>query len=223
MAPTEANAHNAYRLSVKRLITACEDLEGDLPPFNPDEEGERLFLPSIYPRPKNIACNDCATELEALDAAGQAEHVCTHQQLDETGGQNVIGGVDTGARTKVPRLMQRRRQPNSGVIRQDISKLDEKYDTFTVNLSTLATVLDKTEAEGLEEHFLIWGQYCRWLKDRAYCTIDILEAQVANLQKDTVTSEQAETRSGAGNIMDNDGNNMVVQLRLLRLLRPLLT
>ena len=75
------------------------------------------------------------------------------------GGQNATGGEDTGARGKVPRVMLWRRQPNTGVIRQDITKLDDMYDSFTINLSTLATVLGKAEAEDLEEHFLVWARH----------------------------------------------------------------
>ena len=160
MAPSEASARSAYRLAAGRLITACDDLDGHLPPLDP-VEGDTLETPPIFPVPRNVACAKCADELAQLETeAEQADHSCTHDRADDTG----VEGAERGSAKKVT---VRRRHPNAGVIRQDLLTVDDKFDSFTVALSGLASLLEQEDAAEFEDHLVLWTRYRRWLKDRA--------------------------------------------------------
>ena len=172
MAPTtEAAANSAYSLAVNRLVTICNDLDGHLPPFDIQEDDNYdPSLPSVWPRPRLESTTDCAQcveELDQLSAGARDSHICRHNRdHDES----------TDTRTApTQRRSVRRRQPNAGVIRQDIIILDERFEAFTAALAALAAILPRERAIEFEEHLLVWGDYRRWLKDRALTTIDMLE------------------------------------------------
>ena len=183
MAPNEASARSTYRLAAGRLITAFDDLDGHLPPLDP-AEGDILEIPPIFPVPRNVACARCADELAELDAEQQAAHSCTHRQAaDDT-------GVEDGERVGAKKLTIRKRQPNAGVIRQDLIKVEDKFDSFTVALSSLASLLEQEEATEFEDHLIVWIRYRRWLKDRADDTLEMLEAENQNMNRGSHGSDR---------------------------------
>ena len=184
MAPTEYAAHNAYRLAAKRLTTACRDLDGHLPP--PDLE-DLIIIPSLWPtiRVENkTECESCATELDNLDEAQRQVHSCTHRN------ESVSADLRPEVQSKQP---VRRRQPNAGVIRADIVTLDERFESFSVAISALASILLPPEAAHYDGHYITWSDYRRWMKDRAVDAIVLLEpdnsaVQTNMLNPGTVTS-----------------------------------
>ena len=191
MAPSEASARSAYRLAAGRLITACDDLDGHLPPLDP-AEGDTLETPPIFPVPRNIACAKCADELAQLETEEeQAEHSCTHHRADDT-------GVEDAERGSAKKLTVRRRHPNAGVIRQDLLKVDDKFDSFTVALSALASLLGQEDAAEFEDHLVLWTRYRRWLKDRADYTLELLEANNQNVNTGTQASGQSDNLISSG-------------------------
>ena len=172
MAPTEYAARNAYRLAAKRLTTACRDLDGHLPP--PDLE-EIMIIPPLWPtiRLDNTECEACATELDDLDEEQRRSHSCTHRN----------DSVSTDTRSEVqPRQPVRRRQPNAGVIRADIVTLDERFESFSVAISALASLLLPPEAACYDEHYIEWSDYRRWMKDRAVDSLALLEPDNSAVQ-----------------------------------------
>ena len=169
MAPNEAAVRNSYRLATNRLLTACRDLEGHLPPA---ETEDFLEPPSIWPELRHVGaavCERCTEELEQLDEAAREEHTCSHQGDNSTAGARPAEGEKTG-----PKKPVRRRQPNEGVIRSDLQVVDERFEAFVTALSTLSSMLMHQEDEEYQEHLIVWSDYKRWMKDRALDTLDII-------------------------------------------------
>ena len=179
MAPSNlANTEAAYRQAYNRLNVACTLLERHLPPIEEDND-DYMVLPSLKPKPRTPSvstCDRCTEERENLDEAARQDHVCTHQGAE--GGHQDDDTVSTAGSEVVQRRAEgrrRERQPNAGVIRQDLVVMDDKFDGFTVALSNLAAHLAPLEADQYEAHLLVWAQYCGWMKDRAEDTIRLLE------------------------------------------------
>jgi len=177
MAPNESAARNAYRLAAKRLTTACRDLDGHLPPA--DEE-DLIDIPPIWPTislDATAECNACIEELNQLDETDRDAHTCTHRREPPPDSRPVEARKTQGLR---------KRQPNTGVIKADIAVLDERYENFTVTMSTMLSFMLPQEEEQFDIHFIRWGDYKRWIKDRALDTIALLEADTdrANVSTD---------------------------------------
>ena len=82
----------------------------------------------------------------------------------------------------------RRRQPNAGVIRQDLSDVRERFDVFSKALSTLASVCeDMDERRRLEDHLLVWAEYVADVKARAFEALQLLEAPVRTRAPATIS------------------------------------
>ena len=153
MAPTYASANAAYDPLVNSLRAACIGLECHLPPSEGQEAENNVAIPSNRPKkPTPRECVPCQEELEQLDEKARAEHRCTHR-------------------------CRRRRQPNAGVIRQDLSDVKERFDSFTKGLSSLVSLCDdRNESQSYQHHLTIWAEYIADIRARAFETLEILEA-----------------------------------------------
>ena len=181
MAPnTYANAENSYRQAYNRLKVACTLLERHLPP--PDD-GSELSTPSLRPRERLdpvVQCALCRAELENLEPEERAGHVCNHQdqvlrQDDET--QSAVAS-DEGRRGSEAQKVKRGVQPNAGVVKQDLTVLEDKFDAYIVALSIFTSLMNDEDGARYENLLLEWTEYCGWLKDRADQTIKVLQAGV---------------------------------------------
>ena len=178
MAPSNTEA--AYRQAYNRLNVACTLLKRHFPPIEEDND-DYMVLTSLKPKPRTPSvptCDRCTEERDNLDEAAREEHVCTHQGAE--GGQQDDDTLSTSGSEVVQRRTEgrrtgRERQPNAGVIRQDLVVMDDKFDGFTVALSNLATHLTPLEADQYEAHILLWAQYCGWMKDRVEDTRRLLD------------------------------------------------
>ena len=181
MAPSYATADLAYYQAVNALGASVTELELHLPPPSDAVEADvSLSIPPSRPRERTdsvAACQQCAEELEALEAGSRENHQCTHGQQDEE------------LRSRAQQIAApRRRQPNAGVIRQDIADVRERFDIFSKALSTLASVCDDAEERrGLEEHLLVWAEYVADVKARAFETLQMLETPVRTQAPATVS------------------------------------
>ena len=169
MAPTYASANAAYDPLVNSLRAACIGLECHLPPSEGQEAENNVAIPSNRPKkPTPRECVPCQEELEQLDEEARAEHQCTHVVHDDS--LNI--GLDQ--QLVDPR---RRRQPNAGVIRQDLSDVKERFDSFTKGLSSLVSLCDdRNESQSYQHHLTIWAEYIADIRARAFETLEILEA-----------------------------------------------
>ena len=73
----------------------------------------------------------------------------------------------------------RKKQPNAGVIHQDLADVKEKNEVFVKALSTLIVVCDsQEEKDSFEQHLIIWAEYVTDVRSRAAEVLHILEAPV---------------------------------------------
>ena len=181
MAPnTYANAENSYRQAYNRLKVACTLLERHLP--LPDD-GSELETPSLTPRERvdRVAqCALCRAELETLEPEERAGHGCNHQgQASRQDDENrSVTASDEGRHGSEVHAAKRGVQPNAGVIKQDLTVLEDKFDAFIVALSILTSLMSDEDGSQYENLLLEWTEFCGWLKDRADQTIRVLQAGV---------------------------------------------
>ena len=133
--PSSATADNNYRQAVHKLVAACTFLKSHLPPD--DEEDPELITPPNRPKPRtvNVACILCAAELENLEGDARDQHICTHQPGLHEGNRQDDEASETGSTGTRNKPTGKHRQPDAGVIRQDLVTLDDRFDTFTNALS----------------------------------------------------------------------------------------
>ena len=174
MAPSLASAEAAYIQAGYRLQTACSLLERHLPPVaqtdGEDTEGPPILWPTR--RVATHACERCAAELAELDAEEQEGHACTHGR-DQTGdGRNGANGVwQPPARSS----RGKGKQPNAGVIQQEINALESKFDAYTVATATVCSLsTEETDRRQYEEDLANWTEYYGIIKDRAMDVISLL-------------------------------------------------
>ena len=193
MAPSYANADLSYRQAVSALTFACKQLECHLPSDDATQADISLTIPSYRPQRRGLsvsACPQCAIELEQLEAGAREGYQCTHQvDTDEVGAQGA--GVrrpdDVGDTV-------RRRQPNAGVIRQDLVDIKEKYDGFVKAISTLIAVCEnQEEKESFEQHLIVWAEYVADVRSRAAEVLQILEAPVDRIPAQHIQQTIAST------------------------------
>ena len=158
MAPSLATAEGAYEHAAYRLRAACTLVERHLP--NPEVEEEVLAIPPLRPRQQvsGQPCAQCEAERENLEEDSEEVIECTH---GTSVGQ--IESEHVAPKKRAPG----KRQPNPGVIRQDVNSLDQKFDTFTVALATLCSLYENQEQMLYESHLVLWADYVGWMKDRA--------------------------------------------------------
>ena len=174
MAPTPnlAAANLAYGQAVARLQSACVFLDRQLPPVDNQEVEVVPAVPALRPKQRAASvpnCVECEQELQDQSPGRREGHRCTHRVGDEV--VEPVGN-NTFPDTRAPR----RRQPNSGVIKQDLQKLEQKFDSFTGAIGTLISLMEPNDAERYESHMVIWADYVGWLQDRAEDLICILDA-----------------------------------------------
>ena len=193
MAPNLASAHWTYGQAVAKLQSACIFLERQLPPVDHAEVEVVPSVPSLQPRVRAASvpnCLECEEELREQSPGAREGHRCNHHE----GGEDVQVESNTFPEIRAPR----RRQPNSGVIKQDLKKLDERYDAFAGAIGTLISLLDHSEAVRYETHMVVWADYCGWLTDRAKDLITLLEA-ATNLATTAVIPSQTQDRAVVNN------------------------
>ena len=172
MAPNSlATADNNYRSAAFKLRSACTFLKRHLPPDDSNEP--ESATPTIKPRARavSVACALCVAELQQMEVGAREGHVCTHQQDNPVDRASNAGSDDVQDRSG-----KRQRQPDVGVIRQDLTNVDEKFETFTNALSILSGLLGDDDQILYEEHLMNWTEHIGWLKDRAHDTIRVLKA-----------------------------------------------
>ena len=185
MAPTLAAASAANDKAVMRLKLASNNLERLLPPPDNMEADETAGseVPAIRPRPRQssiASCAQCAVDIENLDVGDRAGHVCTHQQEGAGGGDrddeiSLAGSVngrarDTGAKGG------KKKQPDAGVVKEYMAKMDERVDAFVHTVATLVGIVDHDTADSYEEHLMDWSNYCEGLKERGREVIALIDA-----------------------------------------------
>ena len=133
MAPSLSTAEGAYEHAAYRLRAACTLVERHLP--NPELGEETLVIPPLRPRQQvsGQPCAKCEADRQNMDEESDEVIECTHGML---AGQSDSEQVAPKKRTPG------KRQPNPGVIRQDVNSLDQKFDTFTVALATLCSLYE---------------------------------------------------------------------------------
>ena len=186
MAPSYANADNAYRNAVARLSTSVMFLERHLPTTDNAEVTEPEGMPPLKPSRPRLesvpACAQCQAELEELDAGSRDSHVCTHHTDEVDNSANLTTRSDASI-SKSRGKGQRQRQPNTGVVRQDMNNMNEKFEAFTSALATFCTVMeDEEEIRMFEEHLLVWTEYVGWMRDRAEDLIALIEGAQQPIQ-----------------------------------------
>ena len=62
--------------------------------------------------------------------------------------------------------------------------LDDKFDAFTVALTTFSAHVEEEEVLQYETHLLVWAEFCGWMKDRGESTIRILDTAATGIQHD---------------------------------------
>ena len=160
MVLSNAKADAAIWHASHRLRIACLLLNRPLLPNNNttivvEQEG----TPSLRPRVRQASVPG--------SPGSRASHVCTHRQGDQVdeavGDERQSGARDAGTSDSTTR-----KQPNPGVIRQDLNSLEAKFDAFTIALANFCSVMDQQEeVERYEQHLVLWTDYIGWLTDRA--------------------------------------------------------
>ena len=203
MAPSFSTADTAYQNAVFRLRAACTLLERHLTPSD-----DEVPQPSLRPkRATEVAeCAQCAAELQEQEAGSRENLVCTHRQDDE------VRAADTGtedAHARVPPIRAPRgKQPNAGVIRQEVLNLDEKFDSFTTAIAVLCSLIEDTVDRDLfEAHLVRWADYIGWMKERAAEVIALLEPTQVAPANDTPAANDTPSGSSHTNVVRNaDGS-----------------
>ena len=208
MAPSALTvADNNYRLAANKLVVACTQLDRHLPP---DDD---IHVSSVQPpaRPRRRiasvpACRQCAVQLQDANPGEREAHVCTHnpdgeqEQQSEHGSDTNRGRDGTATRGK-------RKQPNAELIKSYVATLDERFDAFTTALSILAGLLGEEETQSYNDHLIVWAEFVGDMRDRAYETIQILEAALlgtARLDQGAGLDTRANTQPPKGEIVHND-------------------
>ena len=205
MAPTnEVAVNRQYHNAVHSLQVACIDLVRHLPPpDNQEEVDNALEAPPPWPRPRVdsvAACQQCADELDQLDAGDREGHVCNH---------NVTADAQPAVSSASRRTFSNwRRQPNAGVLRNDIKNVDEHFKAFTTALSNFCVLLEQDQYIEYEAHLREWADYRGYIRDRALEAIEMLEAAEQNIR-----TEQAKTPISSSNSVNiTNGNNTPVSI-----------
>ena len=175
---TAAAAGLAYDKAIAKLQRACIRLEHNIPPSD-SEDNDQFVPPPLRPlRPRvrlqgESDCEACAAELQELDQADRAGHVCTHnQQVDQR--DNVEPEVSVGNMTARRARIQ---QPKLGVIQDYMGQLDICLDIFSDAVVTLCSVADDSiDKHAYQDHLVVWTEHCENLKDRASEVIEVLKA-----------------------------------------------
>ena len=143
MAPLYIKANEACQSAVHRLKTACLFMERHLPPV----DGEIVEQPGVRPphRTSVLTCEQCEAELSKLEPHDRQGHQCTHHVERGTRTRDESVGDDL-ERVQAVYKSVRQRQPDAGVLRQDVQKVDQRFDAFTVALSVFCSVMED-EAE----------------------------------------------------------------------------
>ena len=174
-----AKAKEAYGQATIALRSACIVLERSLPPADVGDDGEPLDLPPnlpLRPRVSGLAaeCGQCVEELSNLDPGEKEAHRCTHKvdNRDETGSQ--AGGEPAQGINVQTRRHPRKRQPNPGVVCQDLEDMKTKFDACSGAFARLSPLLDDVEFTAYEEHLEQWTDYYGWMKERTQDLLDML-------------------------------------------------
>ena len=186
MAPSYAKANEACQSAVHRLIkTVFFFMECHLPPV----EGETVSQPGVRPphRASVLPCDQCETELNELEPNDRQGHQCTHH-VEKGTGSRAESVADEPERSQTVAKSVRQRQPDAGVLRQDIEKVDEKFDAFTVALSVFCSIMeDEAEINMYEQYLVMRADYVGWIKDRAHDAIFMIESVTVNAQTNPVS------------------------------------
>ena len=179
---TAASAKLAYDKAANSLKRACNSLERYLPPSQDAAEDTQL-APPLAPRRRvdSVAgCALCVSELMDLEPGDRTNHQCTHlnpppqQDLQQEVDTGSTAGSDTGI---PPAKSARVKQPNLGVIKDHIARLDSTMDRFSDAVTVLcSTFTDEPDKILYQDHLIVWNEHCDDLKDRAYEVIALLEA-----------------------------------------------
>ena len=179
---TAALAKLAYDKAANSLKRACNSLERYLPPSQ-DAAEEIQLAPPLVPRRRvdSVAgCALCVSELMDLEPGDRTNHQCTHQNQPPP--QNLQQEVDTGSTagsdTGIPPAKPARvKQPNLGVIKDHIKRLNTTMDKFSDAITVLcSTFTDEPDKILYQDHLIVWNEHCDDLKDKAYKVVAILEA-----------------------------------------------
>ena len=173
------------------------------PPDNQEEGDDALEAPPPRPRPKVdsvAACQQCAEELDQLDAGDREGHICNH---------NVAADAQPAVSSVYRRTISNwRRQPNAGILRNDIKNVDEHFKAFTTALSNFCVLLEQDQYVEYEAHSREWADYTGYIRDRALEAIEMLEAAERNIQ-----TERADTPISSSNSVNvMSGNNTPVSI-----------
>ena len=118
MAPSYIKANEACQTAVHRQKTACLFMERHLPPVDGEIVEQPLHRTSV------LTCEQCEAELSELEPNDRQGHQCTHHVERGTGtwDESVVDDLE---RVQAVYKSVRQRQPDAGVLRQDVQKVDE--------------------------------------------------------------------------------------------------
>ena len=211
MAPSALTAaDNNYRLAANRLVVACTQLDRHLPPD--DDTHELTIQPPARPRRRIDsvpACRECAVQLQDANPGEREAHVCTHnpdavRNIGEQGQSD--HGSDTNQGRDGTATRGKKKQPNAELIKRYVATLDERFDAFTTALSVLAGLLGEEETQSYNDHLIVWAEFVGDMRDRAYETIQILEAALlgtARLDRGAGLDIRANTQRPEGELVHN--------------------
>ena len=94
----------------------------------------------------------------------------------------VDAGLTAGSDTGIPLAKPARvKQPNQGVIKDHIARLDTTMDKFSDHVTVLcSTFTDEPDKILYQDYLIVWNEHCEDQKDRAYEVIAIIEAAQPN-------------------------------------------
>ena len=190
MAPITA-ARIAKERAVYRLKRAIKELEQYIPPDRDQEELSAIVEPAARAEASDAEdCQECADEVQDLDADAQARHQCTHQ-----GGGDGTGQGQAGPSKPLPRRGGRWSRAKPGVIKQYIEAVEEQVRGLENVTADLTALLSNAEMRREETHKDEWLDYYMAIKNRALEVIEDLEqAQQVNADRDYALQVAREQR-----------------------------